>query len=160
MLFNGSELRARAVEEVVIPRQSGPLVFKFQSILDLEEFDKRVPIPEPPMVKRKGGDQLEPKLDDENYQQALKDRGDKRFNWLFLDTIKATEWLTWETVDLDDPETWGNYEQELKNAGFSYIERDVLLGIAMRVNSLEPEYIERATKDFLAGRLDQEKGEG
>ena len=57
----------------------------------------------------------------------------------------------WDTVNGDDPSTWTNWEDDLKNAGLSVIERKHVLGLVMQVNSLDEQKIQAAREVFLRG---------
>ena len=69
---------------------------------------------------------------------------------MILKSLEATEGLEWETVKMDDPETWLNYEKELKDSGLSPIEVGRIVGICMSANGLDERKMEAARDAFLA----------
>lgn len=142
------------VETVVLPRQDGDIVIKAKAVLDFDEFEKLCKAPEPPMMMKPGGEQL-PLLDDKDYLKKLEAYADKKTNWMMLKSLEATEGLEWETVDFNDPDTWGNYQEELKKAGFSFAEVGTIVRLVSDACGLNQSKIEEATKSFLAGQVDQ-----
>lgn len=150
MKIAGQLLKFENVETLVIPKGADRIVFKAAAVTDFADFDKMCPTPEPPTVSRPG---QEPYKDPNNpkYLEKLTDWAEKRGNWTQLESLKATEGLEWDTVDASDPATWGNYRDELAAAGFSQLEIINILKLITKVNGLDQDAIDKATKDFLAG---------
>jgi TusA-related sulfurtransferase len=131
-----------------IPRSDGDLIFKFKAILNLDEFEKMCPTPTPPKVKKPGGE-IFININDPAFKKAIDEWSTRQMNWRFLTSIAATEGLEWATVKMDDPGTWGNWENDLKEAGFSVTERNVIFQHFMKADTLTNEVIEEARKRFL-----------
>ena len=55
MKYKGNKLEGPAEEILVIPRQSGNIVFRIRAILDYDECDKLDPKPAPPARLLPGG---------------------------------------------------------------------------------------------------------
>jgi len=77
---------------------------------------------------------------------------------MFLKAISATPGLEWETIKMDNPETWTNYEAELIAAGLTDPERLRIMQAYIEVQGLDDKKIEEATNSFLAG-LQEAKAE-
>jgi hypothetical protein len=84
-----------------------------KAVLDGEGFDKILSEPVPPVITKVGGS-TSPDLRDKKYLQAKKDWELKRTTWFLLEALSATPDLEWETVDINDPDTYPNLEKELE----------------------------------------------
>lgn len=155
MKFFGQKMDQPNEEICVIPRtingQQVDIVFKAKAVLDYSDFEKMCPVPFPPEMILPGGER---KLDtkDREYQKRLGEYASKKTAWMFIKSIEETDGLEWETVDVNNPETWLSYQTELTQAGFSDME---ILKIFQTVTSacgLNQEKIEEAQKRFLAGQ--------
>lgn len=158
MKIHGESLSRLNVETVVFPREGGKdLVFRLQSVLDQDEFEKYCPEPKPPLKTMKGEVVGRPDLKDKKYVEAMNNYGANKVKWLFLKSIDATEGVTWETVDIATPDTWKLIEKELQDSGLNTVEIIKLYGAMMKANSLDDEYLEEARKRFF--EREQEKKE-
>lgn len=155
MKIAGRNLTIPNIEIIVLPRQDGPngecndIVIKAQGILDNTEFDKILPQPQPPKQIAKGG-AVTYDVKNPIYLANLSSFGEKRMAWIVLKSLEATEGLTWDTVDMGNPETWNNYRTELKEANFSDVEIVRIVNTVMAANSLNEERLDEARKRFLA----------
>ena len=158
MKYAGKKVDGPNVEVVVIPRASGDLVFKAQAVLDYDDFDKLCPVPLPPPIIKKGGERgLD--TNDKDYLAAMDKWASAKTNWMILKSLQATPDLEWETVDMSLSETWGNYEQELKDSGFSPPETLRIIQCVINACGLNQEKIDEATKRFLAGVVSSQNSE-
>ena len=109
---------SRSIEICVLPRQDGDIVFKCGAVLDYTDFDKLCPTPDVPVRiypdKRRVED-----VENPDYKQKMNDWATQKVAWMFIESLKATPELEWETVDPSDSETWVNYQTELKEANFT-----------------------------------------
>jgi hypothetical protein len=149
MKIKGIKLDGPAMKYLVLPRQSGDIVFKFMAVLDYKEFDEKCPVPKAPMRTYPGKEPVRV-TDDPEYQKELTKWAHQKGAWGFLKSISATEGLEWETVDLEDPKTWTNYIEELLSAGFADAECSRMIQAYQEVQGLDSEKIEQATNNFLA----------
>lgn len=149
MKIGGRQIKGPNVELIIIPRsEGGDIIFKAQAVLNDEEFKKLCPLPEPKKVMGKGG-ALIPDPDDKGYRVALQEHAALRTAWMILKSLEATPELEWETVKMDDPNSWSNYEKELRDSGFSDAEMNrVVIGV-MNANALNDAKIEEARARFL-----------
>ena len=136
------------LEIVCIPRDDGDIVLKFKPVLDESAFDKLYPRPRPPLITDKDGKRYD--FGDKDYIASIGSWAEAKTNWLFLESISATEGLTWETVDATKPETFGNYIQELRASGFTETEQIFMQQAFSKVNTLSSEHLEAARSRFLA----------
>jgi hypothetical protein len=153
MKYNGKKLSGPNVAELILPRGSDEvIVIKAQAVLDYSEFDKVCPQPEPPIKILRGGGRS-PDFDNPSFIQDMGHWGNRKTSWMVLQSLKATEGLEWEIVELADPNTWGKWTIELQEAGFSEIERQRILNLVMDANALSEKKLEEAREGFLSGRL-------
>ena len=139
---------------VVIPIVRGDEVtFMKAQAVDMNDFDKRFPVPTPPMVQRPG---QEP-ISDPTSPQFLKkvtEYSRQRIDYMLVKSFEATEGLTWETIDDNDPSTFSNFEKELQDAGLLFAEIIRIRNAVLEANALDDEKVEAARKSFLAGGLE------
>ena len=151
MKIKGKTIEGPGVEYVVIPRpDSEDIVFTCAAVLDFDDFEKLCPMLDPPMVLKPGGVQT-PDVEDEGYKKMLDEHGRQRMHWLTLKSLEVTEGLEWETVDMQDPITWKNFEEELKHSGFSFMEVAHIRNGVMSVNSFDDRKMKEARDRVLAG---------
>jgi len=150
MKYKGKKLEGPSEAIIVLPRQnSDDLVFKFKAVLEVDDFDKICPIPLPPEVLKPGG-QRSYNVESPKYKEELDQWAMNKTHYMYLKSIEATEDLEWETVDMEKPETWENYNKELMDAGLTEAERLQLLQTYSQVQGLDQGKIDAATKSFLA----------
>jgi hypothetical protein len=142
------ELSQLNTDVLVLPRGGTEIVIKAQAIADMEEFKKRCPEPTPPVRLVKGGQQ-EPHLTDKTYIEQLTLHSQNRVNYIALMSLQDMEW---DTVDLDEPKTWNNWETDLKHVGFTQHECNLVLNLCFDVNQLNEAKIQRARDLFLRGQ--------
>lgn len=148
MKIQGKALKGAFIQTLVLPRGDDKIVFRAQAVLDYTLFDKLCPRPEPAItVMRDGTRKME--TADPEYQAMLTVWSERRIAYLVLQSLAATEGLEWETVSLDDPSTWNNYQAELRASGFTEIEIGRIIEIVMDANGMDDAKIKQATKDFL-----------
>lgn len=151
MRLNGKKLVTPNREIIAIPRGDGDdIILIAEAILDYKEFDALCPVPKPGVKIMKGG---EKQLDFEApaYKSQLAAYSNNRYNWTILKSLRNTPNMEWETVNYSDPTTWNNWENELKDSGFSEIElQRIMLGVNT-ANCLNEDKVSEARKRFLAG---------
>lgn len=156
MKLAGKVVKALSEEIVVIPRQTGDLVFKFRPLGDPEDFNELCPAPKPPYILPVGETVSRPDYTDEEFKKAS-ELHNVRFNkYLFIYSILATPDLEFEFVKLDAPGTWDMIDQELKDALLLPLEIQRLYMAAHKANALTEEVYESALKRFLASQRQAE----
>ena len=162
MKFAGREFKIPTYTmEVYIPGgDSGAegINFVIGPAKNFERFERLCKLPEPP-VRTKPGQPAEPDYKHPKYRADLMKFGERRVQYIFLESIKYTADLAWETVDDEDPTTWGNYKTELLAAGLTETDIERLYGAVLAVNNLDEEQIKAAHERFLALRLLKEPEE-
>jgi hypothetical protein len=136
------------IEVLVLPRGDGDIVFKAQAVLNMKDFEKLYPAPEPPTKMYPGGRKAE-EVNDPDYIKSMEEYSETRFHYMALQSLKATEELEWETVDESDPSTWKNYVDELGEAGFTEVEVNRVIQIVLDANCLNEDRIDEARRRFL-----------
>ena len=158
MKLNGKKIEGPNVEVVVIPRRTGNLVFKAQAVLDYDVFDAICPTPKPRESIKPGGERTL-MYNEKDYTVALDKWASKKTEWMILKSLEATESLEWETVDMDDPDTWVNYQDELKAASLSPMEIARIVNAVTAACGLDQSKIDEATAAFLAGLAEEQEKE-
>ncbi len=134
---------------LVLPRGDTNLVFRAQGLSDMAEFTAVCPLPKAPGKLTKEGFVANTK--DSAYQVTMQQWSAKRLGFMVVKTLEPTE-IEWDTVNIDDPGTWANWENDLKNAGLSQFECNRVTALVLEANSLDDEKIEKARAVFLAGQ--------
>jgi hypothetical protein len=155
MRIKGKTFDSPNYEVIIVPRPDGDIIFKASAVLDFDRFNKLCPVPNPPMVTYAGAKTPVPDFKDKDYNNALSERGRKRFNWILIQSLKATPDLEWDSIDEDNPDTWEKIEAEFRAAKFSEVEIGRIFSGVLAANSLDEERIEEARKRFLASQQPQ-----
>lgn len=132
-------------ELLVLPREDGDYAFKFRAVS--EDFPEKRPEPARKLVKGA----IVQDANDPEYRTRLDEWAVRKAHWHFLMSIAATEGLEWETVNIEQPATWANWEEELKNSGWSDAERQAIWQTYIKANFLSEDMLDEARKRFLAG---------
>jgi len=123
-------------------------------VLKYEDFDLLCPRPTPPIKLLPSGEKSADVVDTK-YKTALDTWASNKTLYMILTSLSVTEGLKWETVDMSKPDTWKNYEKELKDSGFSEAEIARIFRIVIEANGLDQTKIDLATERFLAGQQAQ-----
>ncbi len=151
MKIKGRKIQGPNTEPIIIPRSDGDIVLMAQAVLDMSEFDEKVPNPKPPIITLPGGTKKEDR-EDKYYLSLLKDRGQKRYGFFMMKSLETTEGLEWDLLDREKPETWGQWEEELKLAGFTAAEINLVMSGIATANGINEEKLAEARARFLASR--------
>ena len=82
----------------------------------------------------------------------MQEYGTRRHNYMCLQSLSATDGLTWDTVEFDKPETWANWEKELQEVGFTTFDINRVIGGIYEANGLDDNKVEEARQRFLASQ--------
>lgn len=148
MKLNGVKIEGLNEEFIVLPRKDQDIVLKARAIPDYSEFEQLVPMPKPPVKIIKGGKRVT-NTDDPRYKAGIEDYAAKRTNWMILKSLEVTDGLEWETIDMQKPETWKNFEKEIRASGFSEVELMKIIQMVMSASGLDESKLEKARADFL-----------
>ncbi len=149
MKIGGVEIKGPHEELLILPRPEADIVIRARAVLDMDAFDKLCPEPKPPGKRTKDG--WVPNPDDVSYKQILASYQGKRLGYLIINSLIPSN-IEWDTVKLDNPSTWDNYANDLKNGGLSNIEVNRIIVCVMRANALDEQKLEEARKVFLRGQ--------
>ncbi len=151
MKLKGQTIVPPANRVIVIPREDGDLIFYAKPIINFDEFEKLCPMPDPPLIQYVGGGQKQ-EFDDPTYRKAVYAWSKVRTDWLVLSSLSATEGLEWDTVDKNLPDTYKNYVEDLKKAGFTIAEMNYMVGQVLEINAMDESKFDEARKRFLASK--------
>lgn len=154
MKIGGKSIASPLPEIVVIPREEGNVVIKCKAVLDYAKFDAVYPEPQPPTINRPGQAPVQDR-DDAGFKAKVEKWGEARSHFLFIESLSATPGLVWETVDLKDATTYGNYRKELEQT-FAPGELGEITNGIMKVNGLDETTMKEARDAFLAGPQETE----
>ncbi len=153
MKLHGETVHVPGIAYAVIPRPEsvgGDIVFICQSVLKYDECDALCPAPEAPWVRPRSGASRQD-YDDKEFIEARGKWATQRQAWMVLKSMQATDGLTWDTVEMGDPETWENYSTELEKCGFAPMEISRIIDAVYEACGLNQQKIDEAMERFLSG---------
>ncbi len=115
---------------------------------DMEEFKKLCLEPIPPRKTTKDG--VVADTEDPDYKAALAGYLKRRIAYIVVHSLLPSQ-IEWDTVRLDSPATWANWESDLKTAGLSDVECNRVLGLVLEANCLDEAKLKKAREVFLQG---------
>lgn len=147
MLINGLKINIPFRRDIVIPRVDEDIVFTAVAVSSEKEFESKCKEPQAPKEHDVKGNLIRIIHDDPKYIKQRREYFERKLNFQI---IKSLENVVWETVDLDDPETWENWKQECIDSGLSDMEVAKLLGEVLDTHNPTSEIVEKEKKRFLA----------
>jgi hypothetical protein len=148
--IDGQTIPKMANEDVlVLPRGNKTIVIRARAIPDMDHFNEVCPAPKPPGGLTKDG--FVPNLKDDTYTKRLEQHNLQRIGYMVVKSIEPSK-IEWERVSLDNPKTWLEWEEELKESGFTTMEQNLILGLVMEVNNLNEAKLNEARASFLRGQ--------
>lgn len=144
----GGKTPTVAEEILALPRTNGDIIVKARAVLDMAMFESLVPMPTPPKVM-KAGEGFKEDTTAESFVAQIKRRNDLRLDFIAINSLYEIEW---DEVDLDKPNTWPKWSEELENAGLSDMERKRIFLAVLNANSLDDRKLELAREAFLRGQ--------
>ena len=136
------------VEFLVIPRGDKQIVFHAQGLPNLDDFHKMVPEPKAPVAQTPTGVVANTK--DAGYLATVAEYSKRRVGYLVVHSLKPSD-IEWDTVKLDVPSTWSNWETDLKEAGLTQVECNLVFNLVWGANSLDEAKLKQARETFLRG---------
>lgn len=136
------------VEFLVIPRGEKQIVFHAQGLANLDEFHQMVPEPKAPVAQTPTG--IVANVKDAGFQAALAEYSKRRVGYLVVNSLKPSD-IEWDTVKMDQPGTWSNWEKDLLNAGLTQVECNLVFNLVWGANSLDENKLKQARETFLRG---------
>lgn len=154
MKINGRIFKQPFKDCLVLPREDEPVIFWAKAVVSFKEFNAMCPAPTPPKIMRPGGS-VETRFDDPNFTKSFEEHNTRRNDWFYLESLKATPGLEWETIKENEPSTWANWKQELLEQFFTESEINRIQALIHSVNSLNDDSLEEAKASFLASQAKQ-----
>lgn len=149
MKIGGIDPRTLPTEEtLVLPRGDQMMVFRATGLRDMEEFNRLCPEPICPKKLTKDGTVAD--TEDPDYKAACVGYGKRRWGYIAVHSLAPSN-IEWDTVQLDNPSTWSNYEDDLKNAGLLASEILRVNGLVIEANCLDEAKLQQARLSFLRG---------
>lgn len=149
MRIGGIEINEPNQAILVLPRGDNSVVFKARAILDYDEFHAVCAKPVPPVITVKGGKKADTKNKD--YLEALAVYNARLEAWTIIKSLEPSQ-IEWEKVKLDTPGTWTGWVDELRAAGFTFVEINRIIGVVLEANSLDEEKLKWARESFVLGQ--------
>lgn len=149
MKYNGRDKFGANEQTVVIPRADGNVIFRAVAVTDFTEVEALLSRPKPRKKTFPGKEPIDD-LRNPDYLRELENYNDRMNRWIELKSLQATKDLTWDTVDMTKPETWGNWIKELRDAGFLVPEINKIVEIINKANGFDDNVYREATESFLA----------
>lgn len=137
-------------EVLVLPRSGEDIVIRACSVKSMEPFEAMCPEPKAPGIRTRDGHR--PDMKDEGYLSQMAHHSQQRTHYMVVTSLIPSD-IEWGNVKLDDPSTWKNWSEELKEAGISDIECGRILKCVLAANSLDDDKINAAREAFLLGQL-------
>lgn len=151
MKINGKEVRGVVEDVLVLPRgKQGDIVLHGRADANPQQFNELCEQPKPPMIQTPAGNQAD--ITNEGYIAQMEAYGQKRFGYLILKTLYECEF---ELLDIEKPQTWGKWDEELTQAGFNEMDKTRIVNFVAAVNSLNERAVESARENFLRSTLPQ-----
>lgn len=154
MKYKGEKLKGKNKDILVLLRGNEQIVFIAEAVDNVDDFNKLVPLPEAPTRIMPGGSKVS-NPDDPTFKTLLREFAQKKTDFYIIQSLKSTD-LEWETIDFEKPETWRNWEKELKE-DFTEIEISRITNLVLSVNALDDEMLDNARRDFLVAQAQSEK---
>jgi len=150
MKIHGKNISQPTEEITVIPRSEGDIVFKAKAVLDFKVFNELCPEPSLP-IRHYADGREEPDPDDSGYKKKLDDWAQQKSSWMIIQSLSATEGLTWDTIEEENPETWTRYREELEQ-DFTPGEINAIHEAVFKANAIDDSKLEEAKNHFLAAQ--------
>ena len=148
MKIGGKVIEGSYVEIIPVIRGEEEIIFKAQPVCDYDDFNKVCPEPTPPTTMKPGGEQGID-LKSPVFLEAMNKHAEKKANWMFLKALEPTE-IEWDTVNMADPDTFENWEKELKGLKFTEYQIITLKNGIWAAQGLDTDKIKAAKESFLA----------
>jgi len=135
---------------LVLPRGDVELVFRARGLKDMDKFNDLCPQPKMPTKLTREGPVSMP--EDVYYKEMIDQWAKKRLGYIVVNSLEPSD-IEWDTVEEDNPRTWKNWENDLRNGGLSEIECSRVLATVMEANALDEAKLRKAREVFLRGQV-------
>lgn len=145
----GGVTPTRAEEVLVLPRNTGDLVFKAHAVLSMDEFNALCPKPGAPVRITKDGKQSD--TNSASYLQELQTWANRRHAYICIKSLEPSD-IEWDTVKAEKASTWENWTQDLSDGGLCAIEVQRVQQCVIDANALNEDKLKEARDAFLRGQ--------
>lgn len=135
---------------LVLPRGETDLVFRARGLKDMTKFNDLCPQPKMPTKLTREGPVSMP--EDVSYKEMIDQWAKKRLGYIVVNSLEPSD-IEWDTVKEDEPRSWKNWEDDLRNGGLSEIECSRVLATVMEANALDEAKLKKAREVFLLGQV-------
>lgn len=135
---------------LVLPRRKTQIVLTARALPNMEEFEKHVSEPQPKKIFHKGKGWISD-TKDTTYVQQMERHAKLRVAYFVVYSLVPSE-IEWDSVDINDAETWDKWEEDFKASGFTQHECNLILSLCFRVNQLDEQKLEQARSLFVHGQ--------
>lgn len=149
MKIKGKKIANPSPKYAIIPRDDEDIIFKITPVINLKDFDKLCPEPEPTRVIKPGGIEYFDH-DDPSYKERLDKYSELQFAYICIRSISETDYLEWDKIKLDDPSTWQYWREEIEESGLSKAEITYLMGEVTKANMIDEERVKEARDRFFS----------
>lgn len=149
MLINGQKVNVPFSMEFKIPRPDEDIIFTAKAVSVEEEYRAKCKQPEPPVTVDIKTKAKTFEYDDRGFKEAYRDWSYKSVD---LQVLRSLEGIIWESVDMEDSNTWKNWRKECADAGFSQQEIGTIIRKVTEAQEPSPELIKEIRESFLAGK--------
>lgn len=155
MLINGKQINIPFRRTIVIPRVEEDIVFTAIAVSCEDDFNRLCKEPQAPKIyKNNKFDSID--YEDPKYLKDLREHSTKRLDYII---IRSLENIQWETVDLEDSDTWKNWRKECSNSGLSDFEIGRLLSEVMDTHNPSEDLIKKMRENFLSTQTHKDNQE-
>ncbi len=156
MKFKGKVIPAPEPVVLRFYRGGEVIELRIQAILSFDEFEAMVPLPKAPYEENlktgaKGHD-----YDDKVYLKKIEQYSEMKTNYTIVKGLSATTELEWETVKLNEPDTWKNWRDEMQKH-FTEIEMNEIVQGMREANSPSQRRMREAFDSFTPSQVDEPK---
>jgi hypothetical protein len=143
---------------LILPRPMGrDIKILVRAVPNLDEFRALVPYPKAPASLQRGKGKVE-NTNDPTYRQQVEQYNLKRMAYLAVIGLEPSE-IEWKKVEIEKPNTWIEWEDELLAGGVTEIEVNLILNLVLEVNQLNDAKLTAARESFVLGQQLEELSE-
>lgn len=158
MKLKGQKVAPPSPVKCVFYRDGGNIEFQCGAVMNTDDFDKLCPPPKAPLTTNIKTQEQRENLKDKSYLAALSTRNRLYHAYFILASLSVTPGLEWETVQMDKPDTWLNYDSEL-NEVLTSQERARLIDAINEANSPSSNRRSEALERFTSSQEEEAQTE-
>lgn len=133
---------------LILPRGNSFIRFDAEGLPDMDAFNQLCPEPVAPGKLTPEGWQTDEKNPD--YVSSKLEYNRRRLAYMVVNSLAPSK-IEWDTVVIDQPGTWANWEDDMKKAGISQVECNLVLKLVLEVNQLDEGKLKKAREVFQHG---------